>query len=228
MRKLESNEKLRQTLESLQMPTVEYKEINTEDYSRCRGETFVIFAFVRHASTRARLRSSLVSADPQTRRLHGDVPLSSAAARVRRKAARRTDADRRRRNSQRLIVPVRSDGTPGGQAVTERFRADWATALASSFGAVVARCDGRGGGFRGTNLLHRIQKRLGVFEEQDQKDALRCVPKCGKGQTYAASVPPAEPPTRLLQFPAERALRRQEQSRRVREGKSGRERRRKR
>lgn len=52
---------------------------------------------------------------------------------------------------------------------------DWATVLASSFGAVVVRCDGRGSGFQGTNLLHRIQKRLGVFEEQDQKDALRCV-----------------------------------------------------
>lgn len=45
--------------------------------------------------------------------------------------------------------------------------------LASSFGAVVVRCDGRGSGFQGTNLLHRIQKRPGVFEEQDQKDALR-------------------------------------------------------
>lgn len=52
---------------------------------------------------------------------------------------------------------------------------DWATVLVSSFGAVVVRCDGRGSGFQGTNLLHRIQKRLGVFEEQDQRDALRCV-----------------------------------------------------
>lgn len=37
MRKLESNANLRLTLESLQMPTVEYKEINTDDYSKCRG-----------------------------------------------------------------------------------------------------------------------------------------------------------------------------------------------
>lgn len=37
MRKLESNANLRLTLESLQMPTVEYKEINMEDYSKCRG-----------------------------------------------------------------------------------------------------------------------------------------------------------------------------------------------
>uniref|UniRef100_A0A3Q3VRH4 A-type potassium channel modulatory protein DPP6 n=1 Tax=Mola mola TaxID=94237 RepID=A0A3Q3VRH4_MOLML len=64
------------------------------------------------------------------------------------------------------------DGTPGGQSVAERFHMDWATVLVSSFGAVVVRCDGRGSGFQGTNLLYRVQKRLGVFEEQDQKDAL--------------------------------------------------------
>lgn len=68
-----------------------------------------------------------------------------------------------------------SDGTPGGQMVAEQFHLDWATVLVSSFGAVVVRCDGRGSGFQGTNLLHRIQKKLGVFEEQDQKDALKCV-----------------------------------------------------
>lgn len=75
---------------------------------------------------------------------------------------------------------MRRDGTPGGQAVTERFRTDWATVLASSFGAVVVRCDGRGSGFQGTNLLHRIQKRLGVLEEQDQRDALGCVSQSKK------------------------------------------------
>lgn len=81
---------------------------------------------------------------------------------------------------QRFIVHVCSDATPGGQVVTEQFHMDWATVLVSSFGAVVVRCDGRGSGFQGTNLLHRIQKRLGVFEEQDQNDALRCVvlPPC--------------------------------------------------
>lgn len=71
-----------------------------------------------------------------------------------------------------------SDGTPGGQSVAERFHMDWATSLVSSFGAIVVRCDGRGSGFQGTNLLHRIQKRLGVFEELDQKDALRYVSIC--------------------------------------------------
>uniref|UniRef100_A0A669ERC7 A-type potassium channel modulatory protein DPP6 n=1 Tax=Oreochromis niloticus TaxID=8128 RepID=A0A669ERC7_ORENI len=69
------------------------------------------------------------------------------------------------------------DGTPGGQMVSEQFHLDWATVLVSSFGAIVLRCDGRGSGFQGTNLLHRIQKKLGVFEEQDQKDALNFILK---------------------------------------------------
>lgn len=70
-------------------------------------------------------------------------------------------------------VASSSDGTPGGQTAAEQFDMDWPTALVSSFGAIVVRCDGRGSGFQGTNLLHRVQKRLGVFEEQDQRDALR-------------------------------------------------------
>lgn len=70
-----------------------------------------------------------------------------------------------------------SDGTPGGQMVSEQFHMDWATVLVSSFGAIVVRCDGRGSGFQGTNLLHWVQKKLGVFEEQDQKDALKYVEK---------------------------------------------------
>uniref|UniRef100_A0A665X3D8 A-type potassium channel modulatory protein DPP6 n=1 Tax=Echeneis naucrates TaxID=173247 RepID=A0A665X3D8_ECHNA len=69
------------------------------------------------------------------------------------------------------------DGTPGGQTVSERFHMDWATVLVSSFGAIVVRCDGRGSGFQGTNLLHRIQKKVGVFEEQDQNDALNLILK---------------------------------------------------
>uniref|UniRef100_A0A669CIN2 A-type potassium channel modulatory protein DPP6 n=1 Tax=Oreochromis niloticus TaxID=8128 RepID=A0A669CIN2_ORENI len=109
--KLESNEKVRLTLESMQMPIVEYKEINMDDYSMYQ--------------------------------------------------------------TTRLLL----DGTPGGQMVSEQFHLDWATVLVSSFGAIVLRCDGRGSGFQGTNLLHRIQKKLGVFEEQDQKDALNFILK---------------------------------------------------
>uniref|UniRef100_A0A6Q2WZN3 A-type potassium channel modulatory protein DPP6 n=1 Tax=Esox lucius TaxID=8010 RepID=A0A6Q2WZN3_ESOLU len=63
---------------------------------------------------------------------------------------------------------ISSDSTPGGQSVSEQFHIDWATVLVSSFGAIVVRFDGRGSGFQGTNLLHRVQRKLGVFEERDQ------------------------------------------------------------
>uniref|UniRef100_A0A8C9Y1I9 A-type potassium channel modulatory protein DPP6 n=1 Tax=Sander lucioperca TaxID=283035 RepID=A0A8C9Y1I9_SANLU len=119
--KLESNENLRLTLDSMQMPTVEYKEINMDDYSM-----YQVIAFTSPDFTG-------------------------------------------------LVVFVCSDGTPGGQMVAEQFHMDWATVLVSSFGAIVVRCDGRGSGFQGTNLLHRIQKKLGVYEEQDQKEALKYV-----------------------------------------------------
>uniref|UniRef100_A0A3B3V9B1 A-type potassium channel modulatory protein DPP6 n=1 Tax=Poecilia latipinna TaxID=48699 RepID=A0A3B3V9B1_9TELE len=118
--KLESNENLRLTLDTMQMPTVEYREINMDDYIL-----------------------SLKILKPAGFMDTSHYPLL-------------------------LLV----DGTPGGQTVSERFVLDWATVLVSSFGAIVVRCDGRGSGFQGTNVLHRIHKKLGVFEEQDQKDAL--------------------------------------------------------
>uniref|UniRef100_A0A4W6BQX7 A-type potassium channel modulatory protein DPP6 n=1 Tax=Lates calcarifer TaxID=8187 RepID=A0A4W6BQX7_LATCA len=126
--KLESNENLRLTLDSMQMPTVKYEEINMDDY--------------------------------KSRQTYNYDPLCSACSSL---------------DSTHLVVCgcfMCSDGTPGGQMVSERFHMDWATVLVSSFGAIVVRCDGRGSGFQGTNLLHRIQKKLGLYEEQDQKDAL--------------------------------------------------------
>ncbi|KAM9417129.1 A-type potassium channel modulatory protein DPP6-like isoform 7-T9 [Salvelinus alpinus] len=69
------------------------------------------------------------------------------------------------------------DGTPGGQMVSELFQMDWATVLVSSFGVMVVRFDGRGSGFQGTNLLHRVQRKLGVFEERDQLEALSIISK---------------------------------------------------
>uniref|UniRef100_A0A3Q2XEI1 Dipeptidyl-peptidase 6b n=1 Tax=Hippocampus comes TaxID=109280 RepID=A0A3Q2XEI1_HIPCM len=69
------------------------------------------------------------------------------------------------------------DGTPGGQMVTEQFQVDWATILVSSFSTVVVRFDGHGSGFQGTNLLHKVHKRLGKLEERDQLEALRFISK---------------------------------------------------
>ncbi|XP_071387429.1 A-type potassium channel modulatory protein DPP6-like isoform X1 [Centroberyx affinis] len=122
---LEANENLKLILDSMQMPRVEYKEINIEDYT---------------------LTMQILKPAGFTDTAH--YPLL-------------------------LLV----DGTPGGQMVSERFHMDWATVLVSSFGAIVVRFDGRGSGFQGTNLLHRIQKKLGVFEERDQMEALSIISK---------------------------------------------------
>lgn len=123
--KLENNENLRRTLDLMQMPTVEYKDISMDDYTLSM----------------------------QILKPAGFVDTSHYP----------------------LLLLV--DATPGGQVVSEQFLMDWPVVLVSSFGSVVVRCDGRGSGFQGTNLLHRIQKRLGLFEEQDQKDALNFILK---------------------------------------------------
>lgn len=57
--------------------------------------------------------------------------------------------------------------------VTEQFQVDWATVLVSSFSAIIIRFDGHGSGFQGTNLLHRVRRKLGRLEERDQLEALR-------------------------------------------------------
>ncbi|XP_058499708.1 dipeptidyl aminopeptidase-like protein 6 isoform X3 [Solea solea] len=69
------------------------------------------------------------------------------------------------------------DGTPGGQMVTEQFHVDWDTVLVSSFSTIVIRFDGHGSGFQGTNLLHKVRRKLGKLEEQDQQEALRFISK---------------------------------------------------
>uniref|UniRef100_A0A3Q2QB57 Dipeptidyl-peptidase 6b n=1 Tax=Fundulus heteroclitus TaxID=8078 RepID=A0A3Q2QB57_FUNHE len=71
----------------------------------------------------------------------------------------------------------RRDGTPGGQMVTEQFRVDWAVVLVSSFSTIVIRFDGHGSGFQGTNLLHKVHRKLGKLEERDQLEALRFISK---------------------------------------------------
>uniref|UniRef100_A0A8D3BFP8 Dipeptidyl-peptidase 6b n=1 Tax=Scophthalmus maximus TaxID=52904 RepID=A0A8D3BFP8_SCOMX len=69
------------------------------------------------------------------------------------------------------------DGTPGGQMVTEQFQVDWDTVLVSSFSTIVIRFDGHGSGFQGTNLLHKVRRKLGKLEERDQLEALRFISK---------------------------------------------------
>lgn len=73
----------------------------------------------------------------------------------------------------RPVCLVHSDGTPGGQTVSEQFQVDWATVLVSSFSTIVIRFDGHGSGFQGTSFLHKVRRKLGQLEERDQLEALK-------------------------------------------------------
>ncbi|XP_020280777.1 inactive dipeptidyl peptidase 10 isoform X2 [Pseudomyrmex gracilis] len=67
-----------------------------------------------------------------------------------------------------LIVQVY--GAPGSQLVTETFKVDWNTYLASRKNVIVAQIDGRGSGGQGYKLLHEVYYRLGTVEVADQLD----------------------------------------------------------
>ncbi|KAI4878671.1 hypothetical protein NFI96_017605 [Prochilodus magdalenae] len=122
---VETNNLLNYTVSSMQMPKVEYRNINIDDYTL----TIQILKPAGFVDT-------------------AHYPLL-------------------------LLV----DGTPGGQMVTEQFQVDWATVLVSSYSTIVMRFDGRGSGFQGTNLLHRVRRKLGQVEELDQLEALSMLSK---------------------------------------------------
>ncbi|XP_025073076.1 inactive dipeptidyl peptidase 10 isoform X3 [Pogonomyrmex barbatus] len=65
-----------------------------------------------------------------------------------------------------LVVQVY--GAPGSQLVTEMFKIDWNTYLASQKNIIVAQIDGRGSGGQGYKLLHEVYYRLGSVEVADQ------------------------------------------------------------
>lgn len=66
------------------------------------------------------------------------------------------------------LLPLSSDGAPGGQAVSDRFSLSWDSVLVSSDNVIVARLDGRGSGFQGQRVLHEVYQRLGTVDVQDQ------------------------------------------------------------
>ena len=74
-----------------------------------------------------------------------------------------------------MVVCSASDGSPGGQAVSERYQLDWDSVLVSSDSVIVARLDGRGSGFLGQRILHEVHQRLGTVEVQDQIAAVEYV-----------------------------------------------------
>ncbi|KAK9510889.1 hypothetical protein O3M35_005573 [Rhynocoris fuscipes] len=59
-------------------------------------------------------------------------------------------------------------GGPGSQLVTERFKIDWTTYLASTQDIIVGYIDGRGTSGKGYRLMHQVYKRLGTVEVADQ------------------------------------------------------------
>ncbi|KAB5587222.1 hypothetical protein PHYPO_G00010630 [Pangasianodon hypophthalmus] len=115
---IELNLKLRSTVDSMQMPRVEYRKIDMEDYTL-----------------------SLQILKPAGFINTAHYPLL-------------------------LLV----DGTPGGQAVSERFQVDWATVLVSSLGVIAVRCDGRGSGSQGSEFIH-------MLDQEDQLKALSILAK---------------------------------------------------
>ncbi|XP_061548430.1 dipeptidyl peptidase 4 [Phycodurus eques] len=64
-------------------------------------------------------------------------------------------------------------GGPCSQMVDYRFKLNWGTFLASTYGIVIARFDGRGSGYQGDEIMHAIYRRLGTFEVEDQITAVR-------------------------------------------------------
>ncbi|RZF33294.1 hypothetical protein LSTR_LSTR007639 [Laodelphax striatellus] len=57
---------------------------------------------------------------------------------------------------------------PGSQLVTDRWKTDWSTYLASNRDYIVAQIDGRGSAGQGYSLLHQIYHQLGTVEVNDQ------------------------------------------------------------
>ncbi|KAE8740739.1 hypothetical protein FOCC_FOCC013759 [Frankliniella occidentalis] len=65
-----------------------------------------------------------------------------------------------------LVVQVY--GGPGTQLVTEKWRVDWSTYLASYKDFIVAQIDGRGSGGQGYKMMHEVYQQLGTVEVNDQ------------------------------------------------------------
>uniref|UniRef100_A0A669CE01 Dipeptidyl peptidase like 10 n=1 Tax=Oreochromis niloticus TaxID=8128 RepID=A0A669CE01_ORENI len=77
----------------------------------------------------------------------------------------------------RTVSVVLVDGAPGGQSVSDRFSLSWDSVLVSSDNIIVARLDGRGGGFQGQRILHEVHQRLGTVDVQDQIAAVEYMMK---------------------------------------------------
>ncbi|XP_034933763.1 inactive dipeptidyl peptidase 10 [Chelonus insularis] len=68
----------------------------------------------------------------------------------------------------RYSMVVQVYGSPGTQLVTDEFKIDWNTYLASRKNVIVAQIDGRGSGGQGYKMLYEVYYRLGTVEVADQ------------------------------------------------------------
>lgn len=72
-------------------------------------------------------------------------------------------------------MSVCSYGGPGSQLVTDRWKVDWNTYLASNRDFIVGQIDGRGSAGQGYQMLHQIYHRLGTVEVSDQLEVTEYV-----------------------------------------------------
>ncbi|XP_043277514.1 inactive dipeptidyl peptidase 10 isoform X2 [Venturia canescens] len=68
----------------------------------------------------------------------------------------------------RYPMVVQVYGGPGSQLVTDMFKIDWNTYLASRKNVIVAQIDGRGSGGQGYKMLYEVYYQLGTVEVDDQ------------------------------------------------------------
>lgn len=68
---------------------------------------------------------------------------------------------------------------PCSQKVDYVYRVSWSTYLASTENIIVASFDGRGSGYQGDEIMHKIYKRLGTYEVEDQITAAKEFVKMG-------------------------------------------------
>lgn len=68
---------------------------------------------------------------------------------------------------------------PCSQKASYRYGVSWSTYLASTEKIIVASFDGRGSGYQGDKIMHKIYKRLGTYEVEDQITAAREFIKLG-------------------------------------------------
>lgn len=63
-------------------------------------------------------------------------------------------------------------GGPGTQLVTDRWKMDWSSYLASARDYIVVQVDGRGSSGQGYKLQNQIYKKLGAVEVADQLEVI--------------------------------------------------------